>query len=514
MSEKQLKSDSRTSKFFKNSATTLLYQGVLLIVGFITPRIMLSYYGSDINGLVSSLAQFVSYFTLVEAGISSATVYSLYKPLAENDHHGISAIVSAANKFYYQSGFIFLALICLLSVLYPLLITHPANMNYLSIAFLTLVAGVSGVLDFFTLAKYRALLTADQKTYVVSLATMTYTISNVFIIAVLAVLHQNICVVKFVALFSVFLRSAILIMYCRKNYTYIDYHAKPNKKALSKRWDALFQQVLSVVQQGAPIIILSLTSVNLRIVSVYTIYNMVMAGLNSLLSIFISGLSASFGEVIAKGERKILQKAYSEFETAYYIVINIIYSVALVMIMPFVKIYTNGISDVNYYMPLAGLLFVTNGFLYNLKTPQGMLVLSAGMYKETRYRCLIQALIAVVAGTVLALCFGIYGVMAGMIVSNLYRCIDLLIFTPKRITYLPVSKTVIKWIIMLVNISIVFEVSHFVPLQANGYLMWAIYALAYFAFSSILNIAAFVVFQREDMKGVMGRIKKMLRIKT
>ena len=58
----------RTSKFVLNSASTALLQVVTMVAGFITPRFLLMAYGSDVNGLISSINQFITYFNLVEAG--------------------------------------------------------------------------------------------------------------------------------------------------------------------------------------------------------------------------------------------------------------------------------------------------------------------------------------------------------------------------------------------------------------------------------------------------------------
>ena len=77
---------TRTEKFLKNSASTALLQVITMLSGFIIPRVMLDIYGSEINGLISSITQFINYFMLVEAGLSAAVVYSLYKPLAEKDY--------------------------------------------------------------------------------------------------------------------------------------------------------------------------------------------------------------------------------------------------------------------------------------------------------------------------------------------------------------------------------------------------------------------------------------------
>ena len=164
---------------------------------------------------------------------------------------------------------------------------------------------------------------------------------------------------------------------------------------------------------------------------------MVIASLNGILSIFKSGLSASFGDVIARGETKTLQIAYSEFEFSYYVLITIVYSIAFVTIMPFIRIYTNGITDFIYDVPIVGFLFVLNGLLYNVKTPQGMLVISAGMFKETRIQTTIQGAIAVIVGAILVPYYGVVGVLMGSILSNIYRDIDLLYFIPRNLTKLP-----------------------------------------------------------------------------
>ena len=47
-------------------------------------------------------------------------------------------------------------------------------------------------------------------------------------------------------------------------------------------------------------------------VSVYSVYNMVMAGINGVMSVFSTGVSAGFGELIVKKDKTAFQKAYSD----------------------------------------------------------------------------------------------------------------------------------------------------------------------------------------------------------
>lgn len=79
----------------------------------------------------------------------------------------------------------------------------------------------------------------------------------------------------------------------------MDVKVVPDNNSLRKRWDVVYQQILGTVQTGAPTVIATLVT-NLITVSVYSVYNMVMLGINGILSIFITGLPAGFGELIAK----------------------------------------------------------------------------------------------------------------------------------------------------------------------------------------------------------------------
>ena len=195
-----------------NSFTAAVYQVVLLAVGLITPRIMLQIYGSEVNGLVSSITQFISYFYLVSAGLSGAAIYALYKPLADKDYRAVNAVVAAAKRFYMRAGWLFVLLTVVLAVAYPFYIKTDV-LEPLFIGLLVLVLGVSGTLDFFTLSKYNVLLTADQKNFVISIASTVALAVNTVMLVLLARGGVGILELKATGLFTVFLRCAILMIY-------------------------------------------------------------------------------------------------------------------------------------------------------------------------------------------------------------------------------------------------------------------------------------------------------------
>ena len=445
---------TRSQKFMYSTITSAIYQAVVMLVGFILPKVILNCYGSEINGVVTSITQFVSYLALVEVGLGDAAIYALYKPLADNDQQKISEIMSATNHFYIKSGILFVLLLLGLAGVYPLFVKADI-FSSMELFILILILGINSVLDFFTLGKYRAILSADQKVYILSFASIIYYILNTTIIVFLSYKKMSIITVRAAAMSAVFIRTVVLLVYCHKNYPFLNYTAVPDNEALNKRWDVLLLQILGAIQKGLPVILATVYTSFME-VSIYSVYNMVMIGITGVLDIFISGLFTSFGNILAKEEKENLKKVYTDFEYTYYALITVIYSVAFLLIIPFVRIYTRGVNDIAYENIILGSLFVLNGYLYNLKTPQGMLVKSAGLYKETRCQTTIQALILAIFGVILGSKYGLIGIMIASCMSNIYRDFDLWFFIPKYVTKLSVIYTLKR--VMLSLMALFFSV--------------------------------------------------------
>ena len=182
------------------------------------------------------------------------------------------------------------------------------------------------------------------------------------------------------------------------------------------------------------------------------------------------------------------------------------------MIMPFINLYTSGINDANYNQPLLGILFTLNGLLYNLKTPQGMLVISAGLYKETRIQNLIQALIIVIGGIILAPFFGLIGILIASCLSNFYRDIDLAFFIPRKVTKLPIKDT-IKRMLLVVVLSVVMYIPFalFISISSSGYIQWIVQAIIVTLYATIVTVLINYLLDKEELKIVLERIKRLVK---
>ena len=110
------------SRGVKNILFGLLSQIITLFLGLVIPRLVLVNLGSESNGLLNAIANVLSYMSLLEAGVGTATLQALYKPIAQNDRDGISRIMSATNYFYRRTGTIYFALMSVIAIAFTFLI--------------------------------------------------------------------------------------------------------------------------------------------------------------------------------------------------------------------------------------------------------------------------------------------------------------------------------------------------------------------------------------------------------
>lgn len=501
--------ESRSRAFFNNTLWSFMLQIVTLVVGFIVPRTIIACYGSDVNGLVASLTQIVGYFSLVEAGISAAAVFALYAPLAEKNTSQISIIVSAAKRFYYRSGWLFVALVACLAFFYPIVVKCD-GMNHVQVAVLVFSLGAMGVFDFFSLAKYRVLLTASQKNWVIQGASIVYKILYAAIIVTLAYQNVSVEVVYTLAIGAIVVRSIILSIYTRRKYPFVNYASDTQGYKFPQRWDALVLQILGVVQAGAPIVIATFLLNDLAMVSVFSVYQLVANGVQNICAVVTTGTQASFGDAIARGDKAALKRAYGEMCSLVGILSSAACVVALVLIDPFMVLYTSGISEINYVYPTLGFLLIVNVFLYHLKTPQGLMVVSAGKYRESRPYVIMQTVVLLVGATVGGAYFGLNGIAAGACLSNIYAAVYLIFFVPTKITGTRKRDTLSKMARAVICFVALGMFISQIPFEASNWGQWAISLVMLGCLCLGGSFLFYLLVDRRDTLALLARFKRVL----
>jgi hypothetical protein len=163
-------------KILNNILASLLLEIVTVICAFILPRMIISNFGSEYNGIVASVTQFLSVVTLLRGGVGGVTRAALYKPLVENDVNKISAILKSTERFMRKIVYIFIAFLLLMAVGYPLLVAKEFDWFYTFS--LVLILGITTISQYYFGITYQFLFSADQKSYIYSILLTIATILN------------------------------------------------------------------------------------------------------------------------------------------------------------------------------------------------------------------------------------------------------------------------------------------------------------------------------------------------
>lgn len=134
------------NKTFRNLYIGIILQLTTAICGIIVPKLILQYYGSSINGLIVSISQLISYLALVEGGVGSVATVALYLPLVNKDENKINSILSATSSLYKKTGLIYLCLVVIIGLIYPLFVMGQIDSVLVAIMFYILSA--SNLVDY------------------------------------------------------------------------------------------------------------------------------------------------------------------------------------------------------------------------------------------------------------------------------------------------------------------------------------------------------------------------------
>lgn len=420
---------SRRKKLLLNTISGIIYQVVTLVCGFILPRFFLEYYGSEVNGLVSSITQFLGFITLAECGVGAVVQSTLYKPLANNDKDEVSRIVVSADRFFKKIAGILIIYIVGLCVFYPLLVNK--SFDFIFTASLILVVSISLFAQYYFSMSYRLLMNADQIGFIQVFAQIIALILNTVLSVVLIKNGVGVHVVKFTTSLLHLIPPFIVIWYVKRHYK-INKKIEIKEEPIKQKWNGMAQHVSSVVLDNTDVVVLTGFS-TLANVSIYNVYHLVVKGVSNLISSATNGVQAMFGNMLAKKETIQLEKSFSLYEILLHFIVTILFTCAGILIVPFVRVYTHGIADVNYIVPTFAIILTIAQASYCLRLPYNTMVLAAGHYKQTQASAIIEAIINIVVSVILVIGFGLVGVAIGTLVAMLYRTIYFAIYLSKHI---------------------------------------------------------------------------------
>lgn len=445
----------------KNTLASVAKQLVAVLCGLILPREILIHYGSEMNGLVQSISQFLSYTVLLELGIGAVISAALYRPLADGNSIQISAILVSGRKVFRRIAAICVGYIIVLVLLFP-------RLNGATSVWLLVFLGLETVVSYTAGKPERLLIISDQKGYIVYVLAMVSCIVNTVFQVLLIRAGSLLAVVKLAGTFISIGQIVFICFYVKKHYV-IDWKIQYSEEPIPQKWNGIAQHVAYFILENTDIVLLTLFT-TFREVSVYSVYFMVIAGVRSVFLSITNSIQPKLGELRARGEN--INIFFRSFELWIHISSVLSFGALGIILVPFVSAYTVGVVDANYVRPCFAALMVMAYGIQSIRDCYDKLILASGHFRETKNNYIIAASMNLGISLILVFLWGLEGVAIGTLTAMLYQLIYMAIYDSKVLLKRTLWVFVRQIMIDMVILSGLILLVNFVPFRFEEFFKW------------------------------------------
>lgn len=404
------------------NATRNIFFGILLkiyqILGpFILRTIFIYTLGMQYLGLNSLFTSVLSVLNLAELGVGSAMVFSMYKPIAEDDTKKICALMKLY-KFYYRIiGLVILLVGLVLVPFIPKLISGevPSDINIYVIYILNLLATV---LSYWLFAYKNCLIGAHQRNDISSKISLVISTLQYIVQAVLLLVFKNYYLYLVITIATQIFSNIVTAYIANKmypKYNAIGNLEKSETKTINQRIVDLFtSKIGSVVVDSADTMVIS-AFLGLQILAMYNNYYYIMTSLFGFIGIIFTSCMAGIGNSLIVETN---EKNYNDFKKFLLIVswiAGICTSCLLCLFQPFMEIWVG--EEYMLSMELV-ICFCCYFFIHEINRLMNTYKDAAGMWHEDKFRPLVVSLVNLGLNLLTVRYIGLFGILLSTVIST------------------------------------------------------------------------------------------------
>ncbi len=493
-------------RLFQNIAMGLFSKIVILILGLVIPRIIMLNYGSDTNGLTTTISQIFTYIALLESGIGQAAQNALYPYIEKMDRNGISFVVSIARRYYRKISMYYFVIVLALASLLPFLL--KTSVNYWTIFFYCFFEGLTSMVAFYFTSTWVFFLNANGKSYFTNAMILLSNILCYSVKIVLVYMGLNIALIQAGYFVISLISLTIYAIYMKKNYGWIDYKAANKNEKLKDRNSYVLTEVAGAVFNSTDMIILSIF-VSTALSSVYSTYNMVFVALAGLVDSAYASVKYLLGQSFNADIKQYI-KYHDLFNSVFLGLTTVFMCVAYILILPFVGLYTKGVSDINYIFPWLPLMFCLVKMLDRVRIVSGNLTGLAGYAKKVSRISLIEAALNLTFSLLFVQFWGINGVLLATVGALPIKVIYVNYLSDVVILKRSPNRTLKIYGINFIIFGATVVFALFVKPTINSYISFLVYGFALsLAFVGI--VVFFNALINRDLYSFMGMIVRRIK---
>ncbi len=387
---------SRLFNTVRNISWRFIVLFMTAIANLIIPRYVMLAYGSEVNGLTSSIAHVLSLVNLVQAGLGSSVTYMLYKPIEEKDRVALASIISSARRIYGYISVFVMAAGTIASFIFAYVVKTDLERDFVLIA--SLITCIDSATSTYFTAAGNVFLGAKQDGYLTSRVTIIASLCS-YALRIPILIFRPHYITLFLSNLVTCTISIIGIRRCfRKQYK--AFEPTPEEKKLVHKVPirgvsyAAANEAAHAIVTGSITVIISMVA-GLKASSVFAVYMLTISALSTFSNAIYSAVVPSYGSVAAEGNMEKTNRIFEIYQFVLFTINAVMYMCAAYLMIPFVKLYTHGISDAEYTNVALMLSMVGFGIVSILRIPYNNTVYIRGLFKQTWLQPVICAVISV-----------------------------------------------------------------------------------------------------------------------
>ena len=406
----------------KNAARNVLYGGLLRVYGMLMPFLMrtviLYQLGVDFLGLDSLFTSILQVLNLAELGIGGVLVFSMYKPIAEDDTPKICALMNLYKQVYRVIGLIVLVVGLAITPFVPALVNKgtPEGISLQTLYFMNLGATV---LSYWLFAYKNSLLYAFQRTDVGHKIRLGLDFLQYGLAILLIYVYHNyylylLTKLGFQAIGNVVISRAVTRMYpdCKPQGTL----SKEEKKAIIQRVKDLFTTQIGFVVMNSSDAIMISAFLGIRELAMYQNYFFIISSLRASLEIILTGSVAGIGNSLVTETK---EKNYTDFRKLTFMfcwISGLCCCMLMCLYQPFMTLWVGK----DLLLPMSVVVsFVIYLYVYEINRVTNVYKDAAGIWHEDRFRPLVASIVNIVLNALTIRWIGFFGVIFSTVIATL-----------------------------------------------------------------------------------------------
>ena len=506
----------RSVNSLRNVTIAIFYELIILAFGLIVPKLITTTYGSEVNGLTTTVNNVLQILNLLQAGAAGASIFQMFKPVAEKDYEKVSVIMDATRKYFCRIGTVFLICVLAISPLFGLFV-NGNGVGFVEKLSAFIILGVNGALYMYFVSYFDVLFSSHQKRFVLSLANIACKAAYYGMVIAIALLRLPFMLIYVATVLSTLIDVGILYFVYRKELKpLIKKVPKNNSFKIPNKVYLFIDQVAMQAIASIPVVFASVIA-DLNTASVLSYYYLVFNTVRMIVNTMQLSVCEVFGNYIVSKTEGEIKRVFNLLDFCFA-AIGIFAAICTAFLFSaFMNVYTDGntLKDasgvlVNYMVPALPFLFVALFVFFCVKQPYYMLTNVYGFYKQTYLQSAISAVIGFLISLGLGMVFWPLVLLGPIIfecVSYAYR----IIVAKKNLKWLSYKKSLLRFIVTVVGAAGGFVAAHFFygayPVSWGE---WIVQALVTVCVAAAFLGVYTLLFERKEFLSAVGYGKAII----